>query len=353
MNSVLLSPWPTVVSLAAINWPRVAMSAVITVVATLTASCDRANTSPAAKPALPEAVTLGFPRYAGNALVHIAQAKGFFETEGLQVTTQPFSSGKIALENVLQGKTDIAAVGDLPIAVAVLNGGPVAVLATISTCESDYAVVGRRDKGVTGPETLKGKRIAVTLGTSGDYFLDSMLIRQKLTRENVRIVDRKPEEMVDTLVRDEADAAAIWEPRIGDLRKQLGANASVLPGKGVYDGTFNLVANIAFTNRRPEAVRKLLRGLVRAERFYSADRAAAEKIIGEALQFNASETRLLMTQYDISLSLKQSLIVLLEEESRWAMRSKSVDAGRAPNFLKHIDMRGLLDVKPDAVTVIH
>ena len=68
-------------------------------------------------------------------------------------------------------------VAELPVALAAVRGHPVTILATLST-QSDHAIVGRTDLGVGSPESLKGKRIGVSAGTSGDFMLDVMLVRE-------------------------------------------------------------------------------------------------------------------------------------------------------------------------------
>ena len=320
----------------------------------LAAGCDqRGKTSSSNSQEPVETVTIAIAPYAGTAAVYIASAKGFFEEEGLKVAVQIHSSGKVALDTVLEGKADIATVADLPFALAALKGQPVSLLATLATGAGDYGIVGRKDRGITGPATLKGKRIAVTFGASGDFFLDALLVRHRLSRADVQVMNRKPEEMADTLQSGEADAVSTWEPYVSVASKRLGGNAIAFSSAGIYDSTFNVAATQEFAGKRAGAVKKMLRALVRAEDFYASDRPAAERIVAEALKTSVPEAQQLLSKHRFGLSLDQGLLVMMEDEARWAMRSKLVEEKALPNFLANIQLTELLSVKPRAVTVIH
>ena len=144
-------------------------------VMSLAAGCERASDQAQGTSAASEPLVLATTPYPGAALAFVAVAKGHFESEGLKVTLQSHPSGKAALEAVIAGNADVATVAELPVALAVVKGQPVTILATLST-QNDYGVVGRVDRGISDPASLKGKRIASSIATSGDFFLDAMLV---------------------------------------------------------------------------------------------------------------------------------------------------------------------------------
>ncbi len=106
------------------------------------------------------------------ALMHIALKMGYLVQEGLDVIPQPHTFGKLALESVMNGKADLATVGDTPFMLAVMNNRKIITLAAIETATQNEAIVGRKDRGINVPSDLMGKNIGVTSGTTGDYFLD-------------------------------------------------------------------------------------------------------------------------------------------------------------------------------------
>jgi len=313
--------------------------------------CERADDAPLAPSGRPESLVIALTPYAGAAPAFVALAEGFFEREGLTVTVQRHPSGKAALDAVLEGKADLATVAELPVALAAVRGHPVTILATLST-QSDHAIVGRTDLGVGSPESLKGRRIGVSAGTSGDFMLDVMLVRQRLARADVRVVDRKPQELAGALASGEVDAIATWEPYIDDARRQLGDRAAVFPSDGVYDSSFNLAALRRFALQRAETARRVLAALQRAEQLLARDPAACEPIVARSLGKAPGETRQLLARSRFALTLEQHLLVVLEDEGRWALKNRVATAAQAPNFLDAVYLDGLAAVRPRAVTII-
>lgn len=292
-------------------------------------------------------------QYAGTCPVFVAQAKGYFGSEGLLVTIQPYTSGKAALDAALRGQAHLGTVADVPLVFATMNRQPVSVVATISTAEKDHGIVGRKDKGVGAPSSLKGKRIGVTQGTSGHFFLDAFLNRQKLSMNDVKIRNFKPEELSDALAKGEVDAIATWEPILGLSQAQLGGNGTVFYGEGVYESTFNIAGARDYIVSHPETIKKIMRALVRAGRVCKDMPNEAVEIAAKAMKTDATKLKGLWPSYRFSATLDQSLLLVLEDETRWAIKNKLVSGTDMPNYLNHFYLDALQAVAPAAVTVIH
>jgi NitT/TauT family transport system substrate-binding protein len=291
--------------------------------------------------------------YTGTGLVFIAHANGYFADEGLNVTLQPYITGKIALDATLEGRANLATVADIPIMFAVTKGKPVSVVATISVVERDPGIIGRKDKGVSTLASLSGKRIAVTLGTSGHFVLDAFLIRQKLSTDDVILHDLQPEELAEALMKGDVDAAATWEPYLGLLRNQLGANGAIFYSDGIYELPFNIAGAREYVVSHPETIKKLLRALVRAEQFYKDEPEAARKIIAGTINVGLENMLEVWPTYRFNVALNQSLVLTLEDETRWAIKNHLIANPTMPNYLNHLYLEGLRAVKPESVTVIH
>jgi NitT/TauT family transport system substrate-binding protein len=302
----------------------------------------------------PEPMTLAVnSHYTGTGLVFVAQVKGYFANEGLNVTLQPHTTGKSALDEALEGRADLATVADIPIMFAVAKGQPVSIVATIATVEKDPGIIGRKDKGVLTLASLNGKRIGVTLGTSGHFVLDTFLIRQKLSTDDVILLDQKPEEHADALVKGDVDAVATWEPYLGALRTQLGANGTIFYSEGIYELPFNIAGTRDYVVSHPETVKKLLRALVHAERFCGEEPDAARRIIAGAINVSLENLQGLWPTYRFNVALNQSLLLALEDQTRWAIKNQLIARPDMPNYLNSLYLDGLKAVKPESVTVIH
>ena len=56
--------------------------------------------------------------------------------------------------------------------------------------------------------------------------------------------------------------------------------------------------------------------------------------------------------YIYQLSLDNSMLTALEDEARWAIKNKLVDARTIPNYLDYYYLDAMKAVKPDAVSVV-
>jgi NitT/TauT family transport system substrate-binding protein len=333
---------------------RYALLGALMLVALLGYYAWRGQTPPAQPAGPPAPLTMAANiRYVGTGLVFIAQEKGYFVHEGLHVTLQPYTTGKDALDAALEGRAELATVADIPIMFAVMKGHPVSIVATISTVEKDPGVIGRKDKGILTLAQLSGKRIGVTLGTSGHFMLDALLNRQKLSTDDVTLYHLQPQELADALLRGDVDAVATWEPYLGVLRTQLGANGTIFYSEGIYELPFTIAGRRDYVVSHPEIMQKLVRALVRAERLCQDAPDAARQIIAGAINVSLEELQEVWPSYQFSVTLDQSLLLTLEDETRWAIKNELTDQSTIPNYLHHVYLEALEAVRPAAVTVIH
>src|SRR5512144_2134842 len=83
-----------------------------------------------------EPITLAVARQPLSAPVYVAQERGLFEQEGLEVTLHTFEAGKDALEAVLDGQHLLCTVAETPVMFAALHGERLALLATIAEAKN-------------------------------------------------------------------------------------------------------------------------------------------------------------------------------------------------------------------------
>ncbi|MDX8124799.1 NrtA/SsuA/CpmA family ABC transporter substrate-binding protein [Janthinobacterium sp. GMG2] len=309
---------------------------------------------PAAPPGPVEVLRLAVnAEYVGSCPVLAAHGQGHFAREGIDARLQPYSSGKASMEAVLQGKADLGTVSDIPVVLASLKKQSVVIIASIFEAERDHGIVGRLDRGVSTPASLKGKRIGVTLGTSGQFTLDAFLNRQKLLPAEVTLRNYAPEQLAGALARGEIDAAAGWEPFLTGMTHAIAGKAAIFYGEDVYAGLFNVAGTDGYVRSHPATVRKVLRALIAGARFCQDEPDAARALFAKA---SASETARLQAAwhgYRFGVVLDQGLLLALEDEARWAIRNRLAERGDMPNFLDAVYLDGLEAVAPSAVTVIH
>ena len=315
---------------------------------TLFCACTRTE-----KPvAPPEKIIIACATLPQTTLAQVAQTQGYYREEGLEATVHLHSYGKHALQEVLDGKADVATVAETPVMFAVMKGEQISILATIHTSSLGHAVVARKDRGINTFGDLKGKKIAATLGTSADFFLDAILLSNGISRKDVVVVHRKAEEIPDALAHGDIDAVSTFTPYVELTQKKLGDRVITFNNREIYRNTFNIVATHEFILKNPEKVRKVLRALVKAEEFVAGNTVEAQSIVANFTGIDMPVVRAFWVNAKFIVSLDQSLILALEDESSWAIKNGLTEARKAHNFLDHIYIEGLKSVKPSAVRIL-
>lgn len=290
--------------------------------------------------------------YVGVCPLIVAQHNNYFQQEGLAVVIQRHSTGKAALDAVLDGQANLATTADIPVMFAAMNNIPIAIIATIFKTEMDHGIVARTDRGIGAASSLKGKRIGVTLSTSGHFVLNALLNRQHLASSDVTLLNLSPAEFAGALARDEIDAAATWEPFLGDLQAQLGGKGKVFYGEDVYEIPYNIVGTRAYVKRQTGSMTKLLRGLIKGASLCRTAPAEALAIMATVLKTDTAKWKTHWPTYRFGVALDQGLILALEDESRWAISNQLTKTRATPNFLEYIHIEPLNAIAPSAVTII-
>jgi ABC-type nitrate/sulfonate/bicarbonate transport system substrate-binding protein len=301
----------------------------------------------------PERLSLAVSTTPHAALLHLAQAQGYFADAGLDVSVTRVSHGKAALDLLIDGRVDLAAATEVPFVVGVLEGQPLRVMSSMLSASEELAVVARRDRGIKAPADLIGKRIGVTFGTSGDYFVWAFLTRHQLRPERVTLIDVGPGSMVSELLKGTIDAASLWQPVRRAAETALGANGVTFTASDAYTVTHLMVGQASLLEARPAAARKLVRALLHAEDFARTQPQHARAVVARQLQLDTRALEADWPLLEFRVDLRQSQLVTWEDEARWAMARGHAHSGPVPNFLWHLHLDALQATRPDRVTIVH
>ena len=193
----------------------------------------------------------------------IADRKGFFAQNGLDVEVFNFTTGKQCLDTVMGGGADIATTAEAPTTAAAMSGQKIALLAR--TEYSYIKTLTATAAQIRKPADLKGKRIAFTAGTGGEVYTMQLLKAAGLGKDDVTLVNLRPQDMVAALASGSIDAYGTWEPHIFNGIKALASKAAPLDTKGIYAETFNIVLMQDYLQKKPEVAKNFLKALVEDE----------------------------------------------------------------------------------------
>lgn len=234
-----------------------------------------------AQVAKPAAIRIGFsaapvgqpPVSSGNA-VAIAHWKGWLEEEfkadGIAVEWYFFrGAGPAVNESLATGQLDFAAQGDLP-AVVARAGGLKTRLLLASGARNNLYVAVPPDSPLASIAALRGKRVALFKGTSGQLPTNRLLAQHGLAEKDLKGINLDYAAMQAALTTKDIDAAfggmELLKLRDAGVAKILYSSRDDSP---VFTRQNHVLVTEAFEQAHPEIVQRVVNVIVRAARWGS------------------------------------------------------------------------------------
>jgi ABC-type nitrate/sulfonate/bicarbonate transport system substrate-binding protein len=280
----------------------------------------------------------------------IADRKGFFAKNGLDVEVFNFTTGKQCLDTVMGGGADIATTAEAPITAAAMSGQKIALLAR--TEYSYIKMLTATAAQIRKPADLKGKRIAFTAGTGGEVYTMQLLKAAGLSKDDVTLVNLRPQDMVAALASGSIDAYGTWEPHIFNGIKALASKATPLDTKGIYAETFNIVLMQDYLQKKPEVAKNFLKALVEAEAWMKAKREQAINVVAAFVKMPVDELKPIWDDYVYQVALDDQTLDILNAHASWRLASGNHPPGAVmPDWRTVIFSEPLKAVAPDKVMI--
>lgn len=198
----------------------------------------------------------------------VAQADGTFAREsGASVDWRKFDSGASVVRALASGDVQIGNIGSSPLAVAASQQVPIEVFLLASQLGNSEALVVK--KGITKPEDLIGKRIAVPFISTTHYSLLAALKHWGIKPGQVQILNLQPPAIIAAWQRGDIDGAYVWAPAVNELEKDgtvLTDSAQV--GQWGSPTLDVWVVRKDFAEKHPEVVRAFAHSALEAQRPY-------------------------------------------------------------------------------------
>lgn len=249
--------------------------------------------------------------------------------------TWVFSQGSNrSLEYLNSGGVDFASSASLAAVLSRANGSPIKSVYVYSRAEWTALLV-RKGSPYKTLADLKGKKIAYTAGTGSEVYTAQLLKKAGLKKDDVTLVNLRPQDMLAALAAGSIDAFDSWEPHIANAKKALGDKVTELDTKGVYSETFNIVVMQPYLTEHPQTVEAFLAALIEAETWAKANPAEAVAIVAKAVGMKPDELQAIWGDYTFHVAIGEKQLSALKTHAQWRLDTGNHPPGATmPDFSK-------------------
>jgi NitT/TauT family transport system substrate-binding protein len=151
--------------------------------------------------------------YNGTSLIATANDQKLWAKHDLEVSTKVFTTGPLQVTALGAGDLDFGYIG--PGAIWLPASGKTKIVAMNSLGNADRLV---SQAGITTVEGLKGKKVGVPAGTSGDMILTLALEKAGMTMKDIQRVEMDAPTIVSAFGSGAIDGAGIWYPLLNTIK---------------------------------------------------------------------------------------------------------------------------------------
>jgi NitT/TauT family transport system substrate-binding protein len=243
-------------------------------------ACAALQATPSPKPPL----RVEFSQWWGDYTLLIAQDKGYFEKNGVQVEPVYYDVLSDTYPDLAAGQIDgaLIAVGDT---ININRDTLMKVVAVQDDGGEDAVVVGPEINSI---QDLRGKTIGIVIGSQFELTVVKMLQSANMSIGDVTIVAMDPENAVASLEKGQVQAAYTWEPYLSEALSK--GYKSIYPQKGEQLLFPDLIVfRKSVVEERPEDVRAFLKAWFQAVEYRFQHQGETRDIAAKYLGIRADE----------------------------------------------------------------
>ena len=152
---------------------------------------------------------------------------------GWTIEWRQFASGAEVNAAMASGGIQISEIGSVPLSAGLSSGLDYQMISVGKAIDSSEAMVNRNGAGIEKPADLKGKKIAVPIGSTAHFSLLGALKMYGLTEKDVTVMGMSPSEIAAAWAQNAIDAAFVWVP----VQTKLRENGKVMVTAGAVAKT--------------------------------------------------------------------------------------------------------------------
>ncbi|HET9868945.1 MAG TPA: aliphatic sulfonate ABC transporter substrate-binding protein [bacterium] len=259
-----------------------------------------------------------------SSAILLGKSKGFYEEAfaplNAVVEYDLFLSGPLIIEATAGKRVDLMNVGNMPPLIGRSNGVDVQVIAKAAFNPATNAVLVRPDSPIQSVEDLRGKRVAVQVGSSVHYFLQQVLQSRGMSLKDVHLVNLAGPDQGPALASGAVDAIVLWMPYRTQL--EMAGKARALVDSSNVSGNLGVyMVRGAFGTAHPDLVRAFLKATKRSNDYLRRHPKEALKLLSAASQFPEKVMAVSLRGYDWSMAVGDGDIRAMDEIKKFLLQT--------------------------------
>ena len=286
-----------------------------------------------------------------SAFAYLAEERGFFKEEGLNVVFEETSNAKLCQDAVLAGSSDLLFGAEGPLTFLSAKPHPLRAIA-ITQENPETSLFVRSDREITTEADLKGKTIGYLPGTVSWFYLMRLLKKHHMQQSDLHLISLQPPAMPQALSGGVIDGFVMWEP--WGYQAGLAKNYKVerLHDASVYQYIGLITAHTDTIKNKADELKRFLRAMLKTEAFMTEDSDTAISILSEKIKYSKKLLRRSWNQYHQKIFLNQSPALLMRSNFELLVELDiNFKGSDIPNFNQYIDPEPLRAVAPNRVSL--
>lgn len=307
--------------------------------------------------ALAQPIRVSGVNYLGDLPTVVAQHQNLFEFHGLDVAIEYSDSGKINLEKLRRGETDIALMALTPVLLDRLadstpgsTDDPV-ILANLVHSTRLNQVIAIADGTIDSAIDLQNRKVGLVKGTNAEFMWWLFAHYNGFDPMSVDLIDQPIESIPDALINEEVSAAVIWEPWITRLQQRVPERVQTFGGSDIYTAKWVIVTTRHYLGQHASVVESFLSAYRDSFSFIDNDPDQAIRIFSEHTGVAEEILRNHWQELDYGLNLDWSLVIALQQQLEWARHSGYSLTGEEIDILSLMEAAPMREVAPGAVGI--
>ncbi|MCW2278499.1 aliphatic sulfonate ABC transporter substrate-binding protein [Heliophilum fasciatum] len=257
----------------------------------------------------------------------IAKQNGWIEESlkplNVNVKWNSFSIGPLVSESFAAGGQDVGVMGDFPAIIGRSANVDTRIVGITSTSPQSLALVVPKNSSITSPADLKGKKVATTKGSYGQYLLSQLLESKGLTVNDIKFIHMSMDDVKSALLTGDIDAGVIWDPLLTILEDQ-NAIRIIADGTGYYQGIAVMIADHKFAAANPKVVTAILAAYERGAQFIKSNPTEAKDLVAKEVKIPPAQLAKIIDRFNYQPAITPEITEELKKSEAFMAKNQII-----------------------------